>query len=111
MPSSTSGQGLDLSHMSAERNGGGAPLAGLPVTAINWHPLVHTNTYRESLYFFLIRYREPHYTPVASQLRRILAAAGVTHACEYTIFGYWDGLIRVWLSQSSHNRLLSLLES
>ncbi len=89
----------------------GELLSGLPVTDFNWHPAIHTKAYREELYFFLVRYREPHYTPVASQLRRLLAAAGVTHACEYTIFGYWDGLVRVWLSPSSRNRLVSLLDS
>jgi hypothetical protein len=85
--------------------------AEVSVSAFNWHPAVHTNSYREQLYFFLVRFREPHYTPVASQLRRILMAAGVAHACEYTIFGYWDGLIRAWLTPGSHNRLRGLIDA
>jgi hypothetical protein len=77
----------------------------------NWHPAVHAKKYREHLYFYLVRFRDPHYTPVAAQLRRILERAGVAHACEYTVYGFWDGLVRTWLTPASHTRLRTLFEA
>ncbi|HEX6206242.1 MAG TPA: hypothetical protein VFZ29_10615 [Solirubrobacterales bacterium] len=75
----------------------------------NWHPAVHTDKFGETLYFFLVRLREPMHTPVTEQIRDLLQAAGIQFACEYVIFGPWDALVRVWLTPASYNRLLQLM--
>lgn len=75
----------------------------------NWHPAVHTDKFGETLYFFLIRFREPMHRPVAEQIRSLLQAAGIQFACEYVIFGPWDGLVRVWITPAAYNRLVKLM--
>jgi hypothetical protein len=75
----------------------------------NWHPAVHTQHFGETLYFVMIRFREPLHRPVARQLRDLLAAVEIEYACEYPLFGYWDALVRVWLGQSSYRRLVRTL--
>lgn len=75
----------------------------------NWHPAVHADKFGETLYFFLIRLREPLHTPVTEQIRDLLQAAGIQFACEYVIFGEWDALVRVWLTPSAYNRLVQLM--
>lgn len=74
----------------------------------NWHPLVHAR-FGETLFFYLLRLREPSLRPVAEQLRAGLVRAGIRHACEYTVFGHWDALVRVWLTPASRHRLLHVL--
>jgi hypothetical protein len=87
-----------------------APLAADPARAgYNWHPAVHS-AYEESLYFILIRLREPLHRPVADQIRDILAVADVRFACEYSIFGHWDALLRIWLTHGAYERLYRLLD-
>ncbi len=71
-----------------------------------WHPLVHTREYDETLYFLLIRLEEARHRPVADQIREVLADAEIEYACEYSIFGYWDALVRVWLNDGAYHRLI-----
>jgi hypothetical protein len=70
----------------------------------NWHPAVHTR-FGEQLYFCLIKLEQPLHRPVSEQIRSVLDSARVRYACEYSIFGYWDALVRVWLNSSSEQRL------
>lgn len=79
------------------------------VVQYNWHPAVHKH-FDEKLYFIMIRLREPLHRPVAHQIRGLLEAANIEYACEYSIFGWWDALIRVWLNPVSHDRLLRVLD-
>jgi len=96
------------SRMSAAPND--APLVLDPARAgYNWHPAVHSE-YEESLYFILIRLREPLHRPVADQIRGILDVADVHFACEYSIFGHWDALLRIWLTHGGYERLYRLLD-
>jgi hypothetical protein len=76
----------------------------------NWHPLVHSAYFEESLYYVLVRLRDPLHRPVAEQIGKVVAKAEITHACEYSLFGWWDALIRVWLTRSSYRRFLKVLE-
>jgi hypothetical protein len=78
-------------------------------TPYNWHPAVHSDKFGETLYFLMLRLREPLHTPVSDQVRSLLQAAGIQFACEYVIFGWWDALIRVWLTPSAYNRLARLM--
>jgi hypothetical protein len=75
----------------------------------NWHPAVHTR-FGETLYFFLLRVKRHYRGSVADQVQSILNGAGVSAACEYTLYGHWDALIRVWLTSASRLRLLEELE-
>lgn len=80
---------------------------GAPQRAdFTWHPLVHTREYDETLYFLLIRLEEARHRPVADQIREVLADAEVEYACEYSIFGYWDALVRVWVNDGAYHRLV-----
>lgn len=58
----------------------------------------------------LIRLDEARHRPVTEQIRELLQAADVQYACEYSIFGYWDALIRVWLNNGALHRLTRLLD-
>jgi len=75
----------------------------------NWHPLVHTEHFDETLHFVMIRLTEPMHVPVAQQIRTLLESAGIKYACEYTLFGWHDALIRVWLKPEAYRRLLNVL--
>jgi hypothetical protein len=75
----------------------------------NWHPLVHKQHFGETLYFVMIRLKDPLHVPVAEQVRGLLKTAGVKYACEYTLFGWHDALIRVWLKPQARERLMSAL--
>jgi hypothetical protein len=79
-------------------------------TPYNWHPAVHATHFGETLYFVMIRLREPLHRPVAEQVRDLLQTADVQFACEYSLFGWWDALLRVWLTPSSYRRFLRVLE-
>jgi hypothetical protein len=79
-----------------------------PMDTYNWHPAIHAG-YEETLYFVLIRLRLPLHEPVADQLRAILDVANVPFACEYSVFGHWDALVRVWLTHGGYERLYRLL--
>jgi hypothetical protein len=75
----------------------------------NWHPAVHAR-FGETLYFFLLRVKRHYCGSVPDQVESILAGAGVAAACEYTLYGHWDALIRVWLTSASRRRLLEELD-
>jgi hypothetical protein len=57
----------------------------------------------------MVRLKDPLHVPVAEQVRGLLKAAGVKYACEYTLFGWHDALIRVWLKPQACERLMSAL--
>jgi hypothetical protein len=71
--------------------------------AYNWHPAVHKR-FGEHLHFYLIRLRDPLHEPVSEQIRRALQDAHVEYACEYSIFGFWDALVRVWLTPAAEKK-------
>ncbi len=74
----------------------------------NWHPRVHVR-FGEKLYFYLLRLRQPLQEPVADHMQKILLRADIASGCEYSVFGQWDGLLRVWLPEASQHRLLFVL--
>jgi hypothetical protein len=78
--------------------------------AYNWHPSVHEEHFEETLYFVLIRLHEPLHLPVAEQVRKLLADAGIKYACAYPLFGSWDALVRVWLTSVSYKRFIHVLQ-
>jgi hypothetical protein len=78
--------------------------------AFNWHPLVHAEHFGETLQFILIKLKEPLHKPVREQIRNLLAAANIEYACEYSLFGSWDGLVRAWLGPASYRRLRRVLD-
>lgn len=71
----------------------------------NWHPQVHTHV-NEALWFHLIRFKDPTSAPVPRQLDDLLREYDVRHACKYTLYGYWDALIRVWMTDPMKRRFL-----
>jgi hypothetical protein len=75
----------------------------------NWHPSVHSSHFGETLYFAMIRLKEPVHVPVADQVRELLRSAGVEYACEYSLFGWHDALIRAWLTPSAYRRFVRVL--
>jgi hypothetical protein len=77
--------------------------------AYNWHPAVHEEHFDEALYFVLVRLHEPLHQPVAEQIRKLLAGAGIEYACAYPLFGWWDALVRVWLTPTSYKRFIRAL--
>lgn len=79
-------------------------------TPYNWHPAVHDRRFGETLYFVMIRLKEPLHRPVAEQVRDLLKAADVQYACSYPLFGWWDALLRVWLAPPAYRRFLRTLE-
>lgn len=90
--------------MAASRDG----KSGVPY---NWHPAVHDRRFGETLHFVMIRLKEPLHRPVADQVRDLLEAADVQHACSYPLFGWWDALLRVWLAPPAQRRLYSAIEN
>jgi hypothetical protein len=92
---------------------GGRDMTSLGVTdsnvPYNWHPAVHAEKFGETLHFFVIRFHEPLHSPIADQVRNLLQAAGIQFACEYVLFGWWDALVRVWLTAAAYNRLARLM--
>ncbi len=75
----------------------------------NWHPKVHLR-FGEKLCFYLLKLRQPLIEPVADHIRTLMQQADIEYACEYSLFGYWDALIRVWLTEVSQHRLLFCLD-
>lgn len=65
----------------------------------------------ESLWYFLVRFRDPTAGEPKDQLETLLAQAGVRYACEYTLYGFWDGLLRVWLRGDAKRRLLQMIKA
>jgi hypothetical protein len=80
-------------------------------TPYNWHPAVHSVHFGETLYFVMIRLREPLHTPVATQIKHLLQTARIQYACSYPLFGWWDALVRVWLTPASYSRFARVLEN
>ena len=78
-------------------------------TSYNWHPAVHSSRFGETLWFFMIRLKDSRHVPVAGQIRDLLSSVGVEYACEYSLFGWHDALIRVWLTDAQYRRLLEAL--
>ena len=78
-------------------------------TEYNWHPQVHTHM-GEELWFFLIRFKDPTVGAVEDQLRAVLNEAGIVHACRYTLYGFWDGLVRAWMTEAMTRRFLRLVK-
>jgi hypothetical protein len=62
---------------------------------VNWHPHVHQR-FDEDLYFILFHLAQPQ--NVADQLVSIFESANIFAHSLYVIFGYFDGLARVWLT-------------
>lgn len=56
----------------------------------------------------MIRLKDSRHVPVASQIRDLLGSAGIEYACEYSLFGWHDALIRVWLTDAQYRRLLEV---
>jgi hypothetical protein len=81
------------------------------ITTFNWHPYVHVHEFSEQLYFYLLRLDRPLHSPVHDQIRHLLDLAEIEWACEYSIFGYWDAIIRVWLTDPSRHRFERILRS
>lgn len=77
--------------------------------AYNWHPAVHAEHFEENLTFVMIRLHEPLHRPVAEQVRALLEASNIEYACAYPLFGWWDALIRVWLTVPARKRLAESL--
>ena len=75
----------------------------------NWNPAVHAEKFGETLHFFLIRFHEPLHSPIEAQIRSLLEQAGIEFACEYVLFGWWDALVRAWLTPATYNRLAKLM--
>lgn len=78
-------------------------------TEYNWHPKVHTHK-GEGLWFFLIRFKDPTLGAVEDQISSALEKAGIPYACKYTLYGYWDALIRVWMTEAVRRRFLDILK-
>jgi hypothetical protein len=86
------------------------PAKHLDTSQYNWLPAVHDRHCDEELQFLLIKLRDARHVPVVQQIRQFLEIAEVQFACEYTLFGPWDALVRVWLKHSSGLRLAEALE-
>jgi hypothetical protein len=82
-----------------------------PHPAYNWHPLVHKSYFGETLYFIMLRLKEPLHRPVAEQIRDLLAAVDVRYACEYSLLGTWDAFIRTWMTPYTYERFAASLRS
>ena len=71
----------------------------------NWHPAVH-RLFGEELRFYLIRLREPRHIRVTEQIRSVLSLVDIPFACEYSVFGTFDALVRVWLTRVAEPRFI-----
>ncbi len=69
----------------------------------NWHPQVH-QLLDEDLYFILFRFTRPR--DISAELDELMAEAGIQNYSAYIIFGYFDGLLRVWLTPHRWQLLL-----
>jgi len=75
----------------------------------NWHPKLHAHE-GELLWFFLIRFADPTAGAVDAQLKKALEQAGLQHSCMYALYGYWDGLLRVWMTVGVKRKFLRLMK-
>ena len=73
-----------------------------------WHPLVHRR-FSEELHYFLIS-TTMYSSTFKDQLRRILSDIGATGFCMYEIFGNYDILLRVWLTNASRPKFVQYAE-
>lgn len=76
----------------------------------NWHPKLHAHE-GELLWFFLIRFEDPTAGPLEDQIRAALNRAGLRHACMYALYGYWDGLLRIWMTVDVKRKFLRLMKA
>lgn len=74
-----------------------------------WHPAAH-RYYQEYCSYFLLRLRGPAPTAMADTLTRLLVQAQISSYCVYIVYGYYDGLIRVWATPQKRARLIRLFE-
>jgi len=75
----------------------------------NWHPKLHAHE-GELLWFFFIRFVDPTAGAVDAQLKAALERAGLRHSCMYALYGYWDGLLRVWMTVGVKRKFLRLMK-
>jgi len=73
---------------------------------LNWHPQVHQH-FDEDLYFVLLRFARPR--DVAKAIDALMRDAGIQSYCGYTVFGWFDGLVRFWLTPQHWQRFLRVL--
>lgn len=59
-----------------------------------WDPSVHRH-FGEDLYFFIVRAENPS-PAYYGDLRDLCARSGISSYCLYKLYGYYDGLLRVW---------------
>lgn len=68
-----------------------------------WDPSVHRH-FGEDLYFFIVRAENP--TPAYyADLREECARSSISWYCLYKLYGYYDGLLRVWANNEKIREL------
>lgn len=75
-----------------------------------WDPVVHKTLYGEDLSFFLLRLSAPTLGVVAD-LEAVLRRASIVSSCVYTVFGFYDALLRVWCTPEQRLRLIDELQN
>jgi len=73
-----------------------------------WDPAVH-RYFGEDLYFFILRAENPtraYYEDVSERCKN----SGVSAYCLYKLYGYYDGLLRVWANNDRLGELRALLQ-
>jgi hypothetical protein len=81
----------------------------VPEAKFNWHPKVHAHE-DEVLWFFLVRFVDPTADAVDALLKKGLERAGLMHSCTYALYGYWDGLLRVWMTVGAKRKFLRMMK-
>ena len=73
-----------------------------------WDPKVH-QLYNEQCFYFLLRLRNPD-NVLIENLRDLIIKEGILSFCYYSLYGYYDVLIRMWAAAHKRARFINTLE-
>lgn len=74
-----------------------------------WHPKVHA-AYGERCVFFRIRVHKHHLSASVDELDSLLRGIGVRAYSIYPLWGYYDFLVRTWLTPLTRTRVMETLD-
>jgi hypothetical protein len=74
-----------------------------------WDPKVHYHLYDEQCCYFLLRLRNPDNTLIEN-IKDLILKEGIVSFCYYSLYGYYDVLVRMWAATHKRTRFINALE-
>src|SRR6266508_2647291 len=70
-----------------------------------WHPEVH-RLFGERCVFFILQIQDPQLGPTEEEVGLLVSKAGAAARAVYPLYGYYDVLVRAWVTPAIRDRLV-----